>query len=352
MSLSGTATVVIEWTMVFLALAFVISRGYVRFWQRQRLLLSDYFVFFAWLAFVSCCACDIRLNQLGLFTYNRTYEDPLTTINPDPALTVEALKLIYGSAIPYYGDLWLVMAALLAFYFELILRSHKPVWIALQVVTGFTVATFMMVLCLNQFYCQPISANWSLSVANRCINSPNLAVFIPSVISNIAVDLMSTSAFNNLNYPVFILPFFLLRNLHISRRQLYALISNFGLGGFAIIMYVARLIALAFSTTTTQVAVWTALECAVGIVVACCPPLRVLFRRAGDSELHPYLTRTAQGTRNRGDTSSGGVETSVNTNQVNALFLVHVGGGQISRELRPRLPVRINGPRVRRVNMM
>lgn len=140
---------------------------------------------------------------------------------------------------------------------------------------------------------------------------------------------MSTSPLNNLNYLVFILPFFLLRNLHISRRQLYGLISIFGLGGIAIIMSVARLIALAFSATTTQVAVWTALECAVGIAVACCPALRILFHRAGDTELHPYSTRSAQGTRNRGDTSTGGVATSVIANQVNELLLVHVGGGQI-----------------------
>jgi hypothetical protein len=43
-------------------------------------------------------------------------------------------------------------------------------------------------------------------------------------------------------------------------------------------MSVARIVALALSATTTQVAVWTALECSIAIIVACCPALRGLFR--------------------------------------------------------------------------
>jgi hypothetical protein len=72
---------------------FVCLRGYVRVYRRQRPTVSDGFVLLAWLAFVSCCACDTRLNQLGLFETWRTYEMPLTTINPDPELTIEALKV-------------------------------------------------------------------------------------------------------------------------------------------------------------------------------------------------------------------------------------------------------------------
>lgn len=83
---------------------------------------------------------------------------------------------------------------------------------------------------------------------------------------------------------VFVLPFFLLKRLRmIPRPQLLGLISVFGLGGIAIVMSIARIIALAISATTTAVAVWTALECSTGIMVACCPALRSLFRRPGDS---------------------------------------------------------------------
>jgi len=52
-------------------------------------------------------------------------------------------------------------------------------------------------------------------------------------------------------------------------------------------MSIARIIALAISATTTSVAVWTALECSTGIMVACCPALRSLFRRPEDSLVQP-----------------------------------------------------------------
>jgi hypothetical protein len=80
--------------LVVLALVFVALRGYVRYWRGQRPLLSDYFVFAAWLAFVACCACDIRLKALGLFKNDRTYTDPLTSINKDPDKSIEALKVL------------------------------------------------------------------------------------------------------------------------------------------------------------------------------------------------------------------------------------------------------------------
>jgi hypothetical protein len=83
---------------------------------------------------------------------------------------------------------------------------------------------------------------------------------------------------------VFILPFFLLRYLHISRRQFWGLVSIFSLGGIAITISIARVVVLAFSATITEVAVWTALECSVAIIVACCPALRLLFRRPPRSE--------------------------------------------------------------------
>jgi hypothetical protein len=133
------------------------------------------------------------------------------------------------------------------------------------------------ILDLNEAECR------SLSTTNQCWSSPTLGVVFPSVILNIICDFMS-------NVPpyetdlVFILPLFLLRKLQISRRQSWGLVSIFILGGLAILMSVARLIALACSAATTQVAVWTALECSIAIIVACCPALRVLLRRSEDRE--------------------------------------------------------------------
>jgi hypothetical protein len=94
----------IEWTLVGLAFVFVCLRIYVRILRRQRPMLSDGFVVLAWLAFVSCCACDIRLNQLGLFVPGRTYEMALTNINEDPDKSIEALKVIPSRSFTEHSD--------------------------------------------------------------------------------------------------------------------------------------------------------------------------------------------------------------------------------------------------------
>jgi hypothetical protein len=83
--------------LVVAALAFLCLRGYVRIMQRQRPTLSDLFIVLAWVSFVSCCACDIQLEKLGLFETGRAYDEPLTTINEDPELTIQALKVTFSS---------------------------------------------------------------------------------------------------------------------------------------------------------------------------------------------------------------------------------------------------------------
>ena len=87
---------------------------YIRIRRKQPPTLSDAFVVLAWLAFVSCCACDIRLNQLGLFAPGQTYENSLTDINPDPSKSVEALKvyIILSDLILIVDHLWLGIAVL------------------------------------------------------------------------------------------------------------------------------------------------------------------------------------------------------------------------------------------------
>lgn len=72
----------------------------------------------------------------------------------------------------------------------------------LYLLTGLTTVTYLMVFGLNALYCRPISSNWfspfllvltfrSLSTENQCINCGIYAVFFPSVIANIVVDILS-----------------------------------------------------------------------------------------------------------------------------------------------------------------
>jgi hypothetical protein len=65
--------------------------------KRQKPILSDYLVVLAWLAFVAYSACNIALNECGLFETGKTYEMELSGIGDDPDDTVEALKVAFPS---------------------------------------------------------------------------------------------------------------------------------------------------------------------------------------------------------------------------------------------------------------
>jgi hypothetical protein len=83
---------------------------------------------------------------------------------------------------------------------------------------------------------------------------------------------------------VFVLPFFLLKQLRrLSRRQIWGLSFIFSLGGITVLTSIARTLAIAFMADIVHVGVWSVLEVGVGIIVACCPALRVLLRQAGDT---------------------------------------------------------------------
>ena len=82
-----------EWVLAAISSLFLLLRLHVRFWRRQRLILNDLFIMIAWVSFVSFCACDTKLRQLGLFADGETYKEKLIAINNDPDGTIQALKV-------------------------------------------------------------------------------------------------------------------------------------------------------------------------------------------------------------------------------------------------------------------
>ena len=70
----------------------------------------------------------------------------------------------------------------------------------------------------------------------------------------------------------------------------------------------ARVVALALSATTTQVAVWTALECSIAIIVACCPALRGLFQSPESRKFPGSSGGSGQVRHLPGNTKSQGVD--------------------------------------------
>ncbi|KAK6519219.1 hypothetical protein TWF281_003055 [Arthrobotrys megalospora] len=290
MALTGQGTISIEWCLVVLTLNLVVLRLVARLLvQRDRVNIGDILLVLCWLAFSSMAACDTWLLKLGLMAPNRTYNHDLAHLIDDPKRNVLILKIIYGSVLPYYTALWLVKCALLSFYYSIIptsLTAHRK---ALHFVTAAVLMSMFGVLSINIFWCMPVNRNWSLNKEDICFSFATIPVFIISTACNILTDIA-----------IFILPFPLLRNIKFQRRsQLIGLITIFTLGCFSMLASVVRVAVLADTATQTHVAVWSAVEVAVGIIIASLPSLRFLVWKNGG------LITIASTSRSREQADSG-----------------------------------------------
>ncbi|KAK6358798.1 hypothetical protein TWF730_008117 [Orbilia blumenaviensis] len=272
MALTGQGTISIEWCLVVLTLNLVVLRLVARLLvQRDRVNFGDILLVLAWLALSSMAACDTWLLKLGLMSPKRTYNHDLANITDDPEKNTLILKIIYGSVLPYYTALWLVKCALLSFYYTIIPTSMTAHRKALHIVTAAVLISMFGVLSINIFWCTPVTRNWSLNKDDICFSFATIPVFIISTACNILTDIA-----------IFILPFPLLRNIKFQRRsQLVGLITIFTLGCFSMLASVVRVAVLADTATQTHVAVWSAVEVAVGIIIASLPSLRILVWKNG-----------------------------------------------------------------------
>jgi hypothetical protein len=78
---------------------------------------------------------------------------------------------------------------------------------------------------------------------------------------------------------VFVLPFPLLRHLHLNRNQVYGLLLTFALGLVTIAVNLARFITIQIGNNWNAVFIWSMAELAVAIMVVSLPALKTLIRR-------------------------------------------------------------------------
>lgn len=81
------------------------------------------------------------------------------------------------------------------------------------------------------------------------------------------------------NNSVFVLPFPLLRHLHLNRNQIYGLLITFALGLATIAVNLARFITIQTGNNWNAVFIWSMAEMAVAIIVVSLPALKTLLRR-------------------------------------------------------------------------
>lgn len=183
----------------------------------------------------------------------------------------------------YYVALWTIKAALISIYMHLIPINnnlHRRAMLALKIYAGIT---FVIVMVVNTLWCQPVSRNWSLDPSLNCWSYAILEVNIISAVCHLTTDIASTfSAFlitdSILIHAVFLMPFPLLRHLTIPKPQKIAIAFTFGVGSISIIATILRLIFVWTTASIEQVAIWSCVEIAAGVIVICFPGLRVLLQ--------------------------------------------------------------------------
>ncbi|KAN0108669.1 hypothetical protein V8E51_008411 [Hyaloscypha variabilis] len=129
-----------------------------------------------------------------------------------------------------------------------------------------------MVIFLGLFVsCRPLSTNWSTG-PDFCPFTTGAEFFEIHLAFDLSCDIM-----------IFALPFFLIHDLKLQKRQKYTIYGIFLLGAITIAIGVARCISLNISPLNTPIYIWAAAEYCGSMIVVCLPSLKPLLKSLGIS---------------------------------------------------------------------
>ncbi|KAJ5794710.1 hypothetical protein N7457_001309 [Penicillium paradoxum] len=143
------------------------------------------------------------------------------------------------------------------------------------------------------FNCIPVAKFWDDSIKGYCLSKPGL--WFSNASMHITTD-----------FAILLIPIPALMAVELPRRQKFALMAMFALGGFVCITSIVRLVSLKQISESSDptydnvgAAAWSAVECNTGIICACLPTLKPLFAR-----LFPGMISTFNSSRpTDGDTT-------------------------------------------------
>ncbi|KAF3920087.1 hypothetical protein AA313_de0200981 [Arthrobotrys entomopaga] len=263
--ISGPDAIKFEWGMLGMTVPFVLLRLYSRCWITRNASSSDIVVVLTWLLFAIGTAEDYATYRLGFFKDNHTYTVGVLDIFLDKVALVEILKISFSSTLPYYGALWGVKLSLLLLYYKLIPESIPTLRFALHITSSIVGASFLVILCLNMFWCLPVSRNWSVNPSDACFA---YAAYVPYFVTA-ALHLFTEIL-------LLVLPFPLLKVLNLTPRKRVEVGALFALGGLCIIFTIVRVVKVGIVDNVATIGIWTSVEQATGIIIVCAPALRGL----------------------------------------------------------------------------
>ncbi|KAK8117369.1 integral membrane family protein [Apiospora kogelbergensis] len=231
----------------------------------------------------------LSLASLGLVIPQVIYGAGRHIVYLRPSVATIGLKVNFVSQVFY---LWAIPAVKMSIgLFLLRIAPNKGYRRALHGVMIFTMAYTMMCFATLLLQCTNLAILWDPTVKAVCWSKETLqALSYANSIVNIITDMFFA-----------ILPAPMLWNVQINVRTKASLICIMGLGVFAVAAAIVKSFFISnygktgdFLWDSTDLTIWVSTECNTGIIAACLPCLKPLFKR--------ILETTTQ--RSRGSSSN------------------------------------------------
>ncbi|EAT76514.1 hypothetical protein HBI56_230980 [Parastagonospora nodorum] len=262
-SVSPEHVVPIEAVLLSLAILIASGRLLPRLAQRAQPTASDSFLIASILNAIGLFVTDVMTYKWGGMAGDDAPEPPTAQLI--------ALKKVQFAGNAFYDTgIYLPKLAILALYFRLVPVTMPWLRKALYAISTLTVGAMISTFFLDTFWCgRDPSPNWSVEEGS-CSTFTSKEVFRIDWAMNITSDVF-----------IFMLPFPLLHQLQLNRRQIWGLVATFSLGAVTIAMSIVRFATIEIIYAWTNVFVLSMAEMAVAIMVVSLPSMRHWLRRGG-----------------------------------------------------------------------
>lgn len=283
----GQSIFIVSVTTITLATLFVVARLISRLGILRICTADDWFIILAWVIAIGLSFSTAYGNSIGFGV--RSLYSPVEWL---PTLR----KSEYAFSVLYNPALMATKTSILIFYIRIANNTQNFLRIASCLTLALVNISGLVLTFLNAFRCDPLTAafrpDWN---ADDCRSIVTL--YLSSAPINIFTDLT-----------ILVLPIPALTGMRIPPRQKTILVATYSLGVFVTVVDLVRIYYLQeavlthdlrtnelgfkadFAWSSSTAFMWSTVEVNVGIICACIPTLKPLFRRV----LPPLISRTGE----------------------------------------------------------
>ncbi|KAH8652703.1 hypothetical protein BGZ60DRAFT_420066 [Tricladium varicosporioides] len=257
-----------------LSLTLLSARLYTKHFLVRSVDLADYSIVLGFLCSLAYSTLQIAQTWFGVGRH--IWEVPLKDFEVFLRMGALGGNITYG-----FGTLFIKLSILL-FYLQL--SAHRPIRVVIYSVMFVSVGYNVAGLLSPLYICTPIRSYWDFSVVGKCWNINAFFVALSAI--NVATDIA-----------MLLLPIWLLRPLHVPKRQKIGVTIVLMMGSFVCIVSIARLALIPGGLNDTDTTwhyvnnlILIMLEMHVGVICACLPSLKPLTKHYFPSFFEDHFT--------------------------------------------------------------